>query len=104
MAESFAEDGDYKLRGRKLILDWGKLKIEISKLPYLDSKDKLVFDMFGSKVLLANVYEGPAGKLVDEILGPPAGCNGYLEGYNIQQYLVDNGFWMTPGEVYPSSS
>lgn len=24
MAESFAEDGDYKLRGRKLILEWGQ--------------------------------------------------------------------------------
>lgn len=81
----------------------GKLKIEISKLPYLDGTDKLIFDLFGSKVLLANVYEGPDGKLTDEILGSPAGCNGHVEGYNIQQYLVDDGFWMTPGEERFSS-
>lgn len=78
--------------------------MRFQKLPYLDSKDKLVFDMFGSDVLLANVYEGPAGKLADEILGSPAGCNGHVEGYTIQQYLVDNRFWMTPGEKCSSSS
>ena len=103
MAESFTEDDGYKLRGRKLILEWGKLKIEISKLPYLDSKDKLVFDLFGSDVLLANVYEGPDGKLTDEILGSLVGCNGHVEGYTIQQYLIDDGFWMTPGEKRFSS-
>lgn len=104
MAESFAEDGDYKLRGRKLILEWGKMKIEISKLPYLDGKDKLMFDLCGSGVVLANVLEGPDGKLVDEILGPLAGCNGHVEGYDIKQYLVDDSFWMTPGEAHHSSS
>ena len=104
MAESFMEDDGYKLRGRKLILEWGKLKIEISKLPYLDGKDKLMFDLCGSGVVLANVLEGPDGKLVDEILGPPAGCNGHVEGYDIKQYLVDDSFWMTPGEAHHSSS
>ena len=60
--------GERKFRGRKLILNWGKLKLEISKLPFLDDKDKLMFDLFGSKVLLANVYEKPDGTLEDEIL------------------------------------
>jgi len=102
MAESFAEDGDYKLRGRKLILEWGKMKIEILKLPYLDGKDKLMFDLCGSGVVLANVLEGPDGKLVDEILGPPAGFKGdgtCLEGRTIQEYFTSDDYWMTVGEA-----
>ena len=99
MAESFREDDGYKLRGRKLILEWGKLKIEISKLPYGDKPKDPVFGLCGSDVVLANVLEGPDRKLVDEILGPPAGVNGHVEGYDIRQYLVDDAFWMTPGEA-----
>ena len=97
------KDDSYKLRGRKLILEWGKLKIEISKLPYGDKPKDPVFDLCGSKVVLANVLEDPDGKLVDEILGLPAGCNGHVEGYDIKQYLVDDAFWMTPGEAGSSS-
>lgn len=96
------ENNERKLVGRKLILDWGKLKIEVSKLPYLDSKDKLIFDLFDSKVLLANVYEKPDGMLEDEILGKPAGWRGdgtMLEGYRIGQYVEDNSYWKTTGEV-----
>ena len=93
------KDGSYKLRGRKLILEWGKLKIEISKLPYGDGPKDPVFGLCGSPVVLANVLEDPTGKLVDEILGRPAGVNGHVEGYDIRQYLVDDVFWMTPGEA-----
>ena len=88
-----------KLRGRKLILNWGKLKLEISKLPFLDGKDKLMFDLFGSEVLLANVYENSSGQLEDEILGKPAGVNGNVEGFTIDQYFTDDGFWLTEGEA-----
>lgn len=93
---------DRKFRGRKLVLEWGKLKIEISKLPYLDGKDKLMFDLFGSDVLLANVYEGQDGKLVDEVLGAPAGPNGdrtCLDGRTIEEYLTNDAYWMTVGEA-----
>lgn len=88
--------------GRKLILDWGKLKLEISTLPYPDNKDKLIFDLFDSKVLLANVYEKPDGTLEDEIIGKPAGWRGdgtMLEGYRIGNYVTDNGYWETIGEA-----
>ena len=46
-----------KFRGRKLILNWGNLKVEISKLPYLNKTKDHLFDLFESDVLLANVYE-----------------------------------------------
>lgn len=93
------ETNGRKFRGRKLILNWGKLKIEVSKLPYLDGKDKLIFDLFGSDVLLANVYEDENGQLVDEILGKPIGVNGHVEGYRIDNYVSDDVFWMTPAEA-----
>ena len=102
MTESFVEDGDYKLRGRKLILEWGKLKIEISKLPYGDKPKDPLFGLCGSDVVLANVLEGPDGKLVDEILGPPAGFKGdgtCLEGRTIQEYFTSDDYWMTVGEA-----
>jgi len=69
-------DNGYRLRGRKLILDWGKLKVELVKLPNACSAKDPVFDLHGSPVVLANVYEGPDGKLVDEYLGKPVGVNG----------------------------
>ena len=102
MVESFREDDSYKLRGRKLILEWGKLKIEISKLPYGDKPKDPVFGLCGSDVVLANVLEGPDGKLVDEILGPPAGFKGdgtCLEGRTIQDYFTSDEYWMTVGEA-----
>lgn len=95
-------DNGHKLVGRKLILDWGKLKIELSKLPYAGGAKDPIFDLVGSPVVLANVYEGPDGKLVDEVLGAPAGWKGdgtCLEGYRIENYLTDDGFWMTVGEA-----
>ena len=95
-------DNGYKLRGRKLILDWGKLKVELVKLPYGNGQKDPIFDLHGSGVVLANVYEGPDGKLVDEYLGKPAGIKydgSCVEGYRIDNYLTDNGFWMTPNEV-----
>lgn len=94
-----------KFRGRKLILNWGKLKLEISKLPFLDDKDKLVFDLHESDVLLANVYETPDGHLEDEIIGKPAGRCGdgtMLEGYRIENYVIDDGYWKTIGEANSS--
>ena len=94
-----------RLRGRKLILNWGKLKLEISKLPFLDGKDKLMFDLFGSDVLLANVYETPDGHLEDEIIGTPAGRCGdgtNLEGYRIEDYVSDDEYWKTIGEANSS--
>lgn len=102
-----ANSNERRFRGRKLILHWGKLKLEISKLPYLDDKDKLVFDMFESDVLLANVYETPDGHLEDEILGKPAGYQGDGEnivGYKIQYYVIDDEFWKTIGEANSSGS
>lgn len=95
-------DNGYKLRGRKLILDWGKLKVELVKLPYVTGAKDTIFDLHGSSVVLANVYEGPDGKLVDEYLGKPAGITGdgsMVEGYKIGKYLVDDCFWMTPNEA-----
>ena len=95
-------DNGYKLRGRKLILDWGKLKIELVKLPYGNAQKDPIFDLHGSSVVLANVYEGPDGNLVDEYLGKPAGIKGdgsCVEGYTIDHYLVDDCFWKTPNEA-----
>lgn len=100
-----ANSDERRFRGRKLILNWGKLKLEITKLPFLDDKDKLIFDLFDSDVLLANVYETPDGHLEDEILGKPAGRRGngtLLEGYRIGNYVTDNGYWKTIGEVNSS--
>ena len=93
------ETNGRKFRGRKLILDWGKLKLEISKLPYKGTIKDLNFDLFKSPVLLANVYEDENGHLVDEVLGPPAGINGNVEGYRIGHYASDDEFWCTPGEA-----
>ena len=98
-------ENERKFRGRKLILDWGKLKIEVSKLPYLDDKDKLMFDLFGSDVLLANVYETPDGHLEDEIIGTPAGHWGdgtNLGGYRIENYATEDEYWKTIGEANSS--
>jgi len=89
-------------RGRKLILDWGNIKIELSKLPYFNGQKDPMFELFGSDVVLANVYEGEDGKLTDEILGTPAGIHGdgkCVEGYRIENYLTDDCFWMTIGEA-----
>lgn len=91
-------DNRHKFVGRKLILHWGKLKVEISKLPYGNGPRDPVFDLVGSEVVLANVYEGPDGKLVDEVLGAPVGYKGdgtCLEGYRIENYFTDDEFWKT---------
>lgn len=91
-----------KLIGRKLILHWGKLKVEISKLPYGNGQKDPVFDLVGSEVVLANVYKGQDGQVVDEVLGTPAGMNGdgtCLEGRTIQDYFTGDEFWMTIAEA-----
>lgn len=91
-----------KLLGRKLILNWGNLKVEISKLPYGNGQKDSVFDLVGSDVVLANVYEGEDGKIVDEVLGTPAGMNGdgtCLEGRLIRDYFTRDEFWMTISEA-----
>ena len=93
------ENSERKFRGRKLILDWGNLKLEISKLPYRGTIKDPNFDLFESPVLLANVYEDANGQLVDEVLGRPLGINGHVEGYRIEHYASDDEFWYTPGEV-----
>lgn len=96
------ESGNRRFRGRKLILHWGKLKVEISKLPYGNGPKDPMFDLVGSEVLLANVYEDENGKLVDEILGVPAGPTGdgrCVEGRTIQDYFTEDEFWRTPNEV-----
>ena len=95
-------NNERKLVGRKLILDWGNIKLEIVKLPNIVKGKDLIFDLYESKVLLANVYENANGQLEDEILGKPAGWRGdgtMLEGYRIGQYVTDNGYWKTIGEV-----
>lgn len=100
-----ANPDERRFRGRKLILNWGKLKLEISKLPFLDDKDKLTFDLFGSDVLLANVYETPDGHLEDEIIGAPAGHWGNgtnLGGYRIENYATEDEYWKTIGEANSS--
>lgn len=91
-----------KLIGRKLILHWGKLKVEISKLPYGNGQKDPVFDLVGSEVVLANVYKGADGQIVDEVLGAPAGMNGdgtCLEGYRLENYFTDDEFWKTIAEA-----
>ena len=91
-----------KLIGRKLILHWGKLKVEISKLPYGNGQKDPTFDLVGSEVVLANVYKGQDGQVVDEVLGTPAGMNGdgtCLEGRTIQDYFIGDEFWMTIAEA-----
>lgn len=92
-------DNGYKLRGRKLILNWGKLKVELVKLPYACGIKDTIFDLQGSPVVLANVYEGPDGKLVDEYLGKPVGIDsGFVEGFDIATYFSEDCFWKTPSE------
>lgn len=93
------ENSGRKFRGRKLILDWGNLKLEISKLPYRGTIKDPNFNLFESPVLLANVYEDANGQLVDEVIGRPLGINGHVEGYTIDHYASDDEFWMLPGEV-----
>ena len=93
---------DRRFRGRKLMLEWGKLKIEISKLPYQNGVKDPVFDLLGSEVVLSNVYEGADGKLIDEVLGTPAGPNGdgkCLGGMTIQEYLTNDTYWKTVDET-----
>lgn len=92
------ETENRKFVGRKLILDWGKLKLEIAKLPYGDGPNDPVFATFGSQVLLANVYKTKDGQLVDEIIGIPEGHDGHLEGFKVNQYVSDNEFWRAVGE------
>lgn len=102
MSSMFDGIEGYKFRGRKLILEWGKLKIEISKLPYQNEVKDLIFDLVGSDVVLANVYEGPDGHMVDEILGKPAGRCGngtHLDGMSIEDYFTDDSYWKTVGEA-----
>lgn len=92
----------YKFRGRKLILEWGNLKIEVSKLPYgKEGKDPL-FKLHGNDVILANIYEDSNGKLFDEIIGPPAGPKGdgtCLEGRRLEDYFINDEFWKAQNEV-----
>lgn len=92
------ETEDRKFVGRKLILDWGKAKLEITKLPYSDGSKDPMFDTFGSPVLLANVYKTKDGHLEDEIIGIPEGHNGNSEGFEVNQYVWDNNFWRAFGE------
>lgn len=96
------ENNERKLIGRKLILDWGKIKLEIVKLPNVVKGKDPIFDLYESEVLLANVYENANGQLEDEILGKPAGPNGdcsCIEGMRVENYATDNCFWKTTGEV-----
>lgn len=91
------ETGNRKFVGRKLILDWGKLKLEITKLPYGGSKDP-VFTAFDNPVLLANVYKTVDGHLEDEIIGTPEGHNGNAQGYEVNEYVYGDEFWRAFGE------
>jgi len=87
-----------KFIGRKLILDWGNLKLEIAKLPYGDGPKDPMFTVFDSPVLLANVYKTADGHLEDEIIGTPEGHNGNVQGYEVEYYVADDEFWRTAGE------
>ena len=93
---NISETENRRFRERNLILDWGKLKVEISKLPYSDGVKDPMFDLFKSDVILANVYKNPDGRLEDEILGAPAGYEG--GGQRIQIYFTDDDYWHTPDE------
>ena len=95
------DENGRKFRGRKLILNWGNMKVEISKLPYLGKDKDVMFDLFNSDVLLANVYENPSGQLEDEVIGKPEGINGNVEGYRIDTYFTENVFWRLPSENIP---
>ncbi len=87
------ENEKRKFVGRKLILDWGKAKLEIAKLPYGDGSKDPVFTIFGSPVLLANVYRTSDGRLEDEIIGVPEGHNGNAQGYDVNTYVAGDEFW-----------
>ena len=95
-----------KLIGRKLILNWsseGKpdLVIELTKKVRGTEKEKALFELFGTNVVLANVYEDENGKVVDEPLGKPEGMHdGHVEGYRIERYMVENGFWRLKNDPY----
>ena len=91
------ETENRKFVGRKLILDWGKARLEITKLPYGGSKDP-VFTAFNSPVLLANVYKTSDGHLEDEIIGTPEGHNGNVQGYDVNNYVEGDEFWRALGE------
>ena len=92
------ETENRKFVGRKLILDWGKLKLEITKLPYGNDPKDPVFTTFSSPVLLANIYKTADGHLEDEIIGAPEGHNGNSQGYEVGQYVWDDNFWIAFGE------
>lgn len=99
--ECMSRDKDRKFRGRKIILNWGKLKIEVSKLPYQNGMKDPVFDLTGSNVVLANVYKDSNGMLTDEIIGAPTGPNDdgtCLDGKLIKECITNNEYWMTVGE------
>ena len=92
------ETENRKFVGRKLILDWGKAKLEITKLPYGGGSKDPMFTVFGSPVLLANVYKTKDGHLEDEIIGIPEGHDGHVQGYDVNQYVLGDGFWRAFGE------
>ena len=92
------ETENRKFVGRKLILDWGKLKLEITKLPYVDGLKDPMFATCGGTVLLANVYKTADGHLEDEIIGTTEGHNGNSQGYEVGQYVWDDNFWRAFGE------
>ena len=92
------ETENRKFVGRKLILDWGKLKLEITKLPYGGGPKDPMFTVFDSPVLLANVYKTADGHLEDEIIGTPEGHNGNAQGYDVNNYVEGDEFWRTAGE------
>ena len=92
------ETENRKFIGRKLILDWGKAKLEITKLPYADGSKDPMFATFGSPVLLANVYKTKDGHLEDEIIGVPEGHDGNAQGYEVEYYVAGDEFWRVSGE------
>lgn len=92
------ETENRKFVGRKLILDWGKATLVITKLPCGGGPKDPVFDTFGSPVLLANVYKTKYGNLEDEIIGVPEGYDGHVQGYDVNHYVEWDGFWRAFGE------
>ena len=92
------ETENRKFIGRKLILDWGKAKLEITKIPYGGGPKDPMFATVGSPVLLANVYRTSDGRLEDEIIGIPEGHNGNAQGYDVNTYVAGDEFWRFEGE------
>lgn len=94
-------DKNNRFVGRKLYLKWGEhMYVAIEKIPVGDKK-LLEMDMAGNpEIMLCNVYEDKdTGKLLEEILGPPADSR---SGFQIDTFFTRDEFWKTNNELNSS--